>query len=151
MTASQSTGGRTPVVKLEMENFARRLKSVLDEKNMSQADLARKIWGSTTDSRGFDVARNRDRISVYLAGKSMPDSKNLRAIAEALNMKAEELAPDIIAATVERENPEIQFTMVSGHTDKVYLRVNKLVPLAVAAQIVTLLSDTTTTTTTTTA
>lgn len=136
-----NTANSTPVQRLEMETFARRLHKLMLEKKMSQSDLARKIWGQGTDSRGYNVAKNRDRISVYLKGQSYPDQINLQRIADVLGVTTEELAPDAVAAAVERDNPEVQFTMVAGHSDKVYLRVNKLVPMALAAKIVTLLSE----------
>lgn len=137
-----SAGGRTQYQKIELERFARKLHEKMIEKGMSQSDLAAAVWGRTTDARGYDVAKGRDRISVYLKGESFPDPHNLQRIAEALGMTTAELAPDITAATVEKENPEIAMTMIAGHSDKVYLRVNKLVPLALAAKVITMLSDT---------
>lgn len=136
-----ASGGRTQYEKLELERFARKLHEAITAKGMSPSDLAAEVWGRTTDTRGYSVAKGRDRISVYLQGKSVPDPKNLAKIAEVLGMKVEDLAPDITASTVEKENPEIAMTMVAGHADKVYLRVNKLVPLALAAQIIQMLSD----------
>lgn len=41
----------------EYEDFARRLVDAMARKGMSQSDLARAVWGSTTDTRGRDVAR----------------------------------------------------------------------------------------------
>lgn len=126
---------------MENEHFARVLNKRMLELGMSQADLARAAFGETTDNRGYTVARGRDRISSYLHGKSLPDPVNLQKLADALGMSPESLAPDITAATVDRENPEVALTAIAGHSDKVLLRVNKLVPLALAAQIVTLISN----------
>jgi hypothetical protein len=136
-----ASGGRTQYEKLELERFARRLHEAIVSRNMSPSDLAAEVWGRTTDSRGYNVAKGRDRISVYLQGKSVPDPKNLARIAEVLGMKVEELAPDITASTVEKENPEIAMTAIAGHADKVFLRVNKLVPLELAAKIISMLSE----------
>ena len=136
-----ATGGRTQYEKLELERFARKLHEAMINKGLSQSDLAAEIWGRTTDARGYDVAKGRDRISVYLQGKSIPDPKNLTKIADVLGMKVEELAPDITASTVEKENPEIAMTAIAGHADKVFLRVNKLVPLEMAARIISMLSE----------
>lgn len=135
-----TSGGRTQYERLELERFARKLHDAMIAKGWSQSDLAAEIWGRTKDKRGYDVAKGRDRISVYLQGKSVPDPKNLARIAKALDMKVEELAPDITASTVEKENPEIAMTMVAGHSDKVYLRVNKLVSLELASRIIAMLS-----------
>lgn len=135
------TSGATPVRRLEAENFARKLHEALIKNDMRASDLARLLWGETTNKEGHRVAKNRDRISVYLAGKQIPDAHTLRKLAEALNMEEAELAPDIVQSTVERENPELSMTMIAGHSDKVYLRVNKLMPLDVATQIINLVNE----------
>lgn len=132
--------GRTHVERIELQQFARRLHDALTAKGMSQSDLAREIWGSTQDTRGYTVAKNRDRIGSYLRGESVPEPQNLARMAEALGTTPEDLAPDIAAATVDRENPELAFTMVAGHPDKVHLQVNKLVDLTTATQVITLLT-----------
>lgn len=62
-------------------------------------------------------------------------------LAEVLGVQPDTLAPDVVAATVDHENPAVQMTAVGGHFDKVHLRVNLLVPLKVAAQVVALLSS----------
>ncbi|MDA4637053.1 helix-turn-helix domain-containing protein, partial [Escherichia coli] len=99
------------------------------------------IWGETTNADGRTVARNRDRISVYLKGKTVPDPVNLQKLAEALGVDPADLAPDVIGAAVERENPELSMTVVAGHSDKVYLRVNKLLPLQYAVKIVNVVEE----------
>ena len=136
-----SGAGRPPVVKIELENFARRLHQAMTAKRLSQSDLARKIWGSTTDKRGYNVAKNRDRISTYLRGEALPDTRNMQALADALGMTTAELAPDISSAAVEAQNPEIQMTAIAGHSEKVYLRLNKMLPLPVAVRIVSLIAE----------
>jgi transcriptional regulator with XRE-family HTH domain len=134
-------GGKTFSETLAAEEFSRRLYKALLDRQMSASDLAREVWGTYTDKRGYDVARNRDRISQYLKGQSLPEQRNLVRIAEILGMKPEDLAPEIAGSIVERENPEIAMTAIAGHTDKVLLRVHKLVPLPLAAKIIQMLSD----------
>ena len=68
-------------------------------------------------------------------------ASNLERMAKILGVDPKELAPDLTAATVDRENPEISLTAVAGHHDSVYLRVNKLVSLELAAKIATLISE----------
>ena len=125
---------------LTMQTFSKQLHRLLLEKQMSQSDLARTVWGTTTDSRGYKVAKNWDRISAYLAGRSLPDQRNLLRIAKALGVEPETLAPEKAGALEERDNPEIAMTVLAGHTDMVHLRVNKLVPLSLAAEVISLLS-----------
>jgi transcriptional regulator with XRE-family HTH domain len=129
------TGGPTMGYRHDMEVFARKLHDVLTANNMSQSDLAREVWGTTRDGRGFEVAKGRDRISAYVNAKAFPEPGTLRMLAKALNMKPEELAPEAVASAVDRENPAVSITAVAGHFDKVYLRVNQLVPLAVALEV----------------
>ena len=67
------------------------------------------------------------------------DPHNLKKIADALGVPPEELAPDITAATVDRQNPEFAMTVVAGHSDKCHLKVNKLVPWSIATMVSQLL------------
>lgn len=132
--------GMTTIETHAMQNFARRLHELMTAKGLSQSDLAATIWGRTTDSRGYDVARNRGRISVYLQGKNYPDPANLKALADALGTTPEELAPDIFAAAVDREHPAISITGVASSLDKVHVRVDALLPMAAAAEIASIVA-----------
>lgn len=134
------TGPSMPM-QLASENFARRLHKVMTERGLSRSEVARLAWGTTTDKRGYTVAKNRDRISVYLKGRTIPSAKNLRVLADALGVPVEELAPDIHAATVERENPELALSVVAGRPDQTHLRVNKLVSFKTALAVAQLVND----------
>lgn len=145
--------GLTSEERLMHEDFARRLHKLMIERGMSQSELARAVWGEIErkDHRGNIVlkgdgepqmvARNRDRISVYLSGKGFPDQKNLAAIAKALRTTPEELAPDLVGAAVERESPEQSMTAIAGHPEKVLLRINKLLPLDVALRALNVINN----------
>jgi transcriptional regulator with XRE-family HTH domain len=137
--APAGAAGRTRIMQMELEQFASKLQALRIAKDWSQSDLAREVWGETETRAGRKVAKNRDRISTYEMGKSWPDPHNLTKIANALGVSPEELAPDITAATVERQNPEIAVIAVAGHADKVHLKVNKLVPMSIATLIMQLL------------
>lgn len=123
-----------------IEEFSRRLAEQMHKQRLSQSDLARKVWGTTTDARGYEVARNRDRISQYLKARAMPDTSNLVAIANALGCDSDDLAPPAGSAA-EQANPAIQITTVAGTPDKVYLTVNALVPMATALKVGQLIAD----------
>jgi transcriptional regulator with XRE-family HTH domain len=141
-SAAEAVAGRTPTVQVGMEQFANRLHDLRTVKGWSQSELARQIWGEQTDKRtGRKSAKNRDRISCYEAGTSFPDPHNLSKLANALDVTPEALAPDLTGATVERQNPELALVSVAGHSDKVMLRINKLVPLGTATQIMALLVE----------
>lgn len=133
--------GRSRAERLELQSFARRLHELMVAKGLSQSELARSIWGKTTDSRGYDVAANRDRISSYLKGRSVPEPANMAKLAKELGVTVAELAPDATAAAVDRANPAVSMTMIAGHADKTHLQVNQLVRLEVAVKIIALLSE----------
>ena len=123
-------------------SFASNLRRLRLDANLSQSDLARKIWGDTTDSRGYTVARNRDRISYYEAKKAVPEAHTLKVIADVLGTTVEELAPDLIARDTDKQkDPEISMAMVKDRTDLVHLRVNTLCTLGLASKIIALLTD----------
>jgi transcriptional regulator with XRE-family HTH domain len=126
-------------MQMELEAFASKLQHLRTERGWSQSDLAREVWGEIETRAGRKVAKNRDRISTYEMGKSWPDPHNLTKIASALGVSPEELAPDITASTVDRQNPEIALIAVAGHHDKVHLKVNKLVSMNIATMIMQLL------------
>lgn len=133
-------GGKTAPEKLKLKKFADRLKELRVERGLSQSDLARLIWGETTDERGYKVANKRGRISAYEAGRAIPEPHNLTSLAEALGVTIEELAPDVVAAAVDHAEPEIAINMVPGGDGVVHLQVNTLVDLDTAMQIGVLLS-----------
>lgn len=135
-----SSGGPSPIKTLEMQEFGRRLHDIRSQNGMNQSDLARAVWGEHTGPDGKKSAKNRDRISQYEKGQSFPDPHNLARLAEALGVAPEVLAPDVVAATVDHENPAIQVTAVNGHFDKVHLRVNLLTSMVVAAKVLALLT-----------
>jgi hypothetical protein len=113
----------------------------MNEKALSNSDLARLVWGETKDAKGYPVAKNRDRIGVYLKGEGFPEPRTLAKLAEALGTTAEELAPEITAATVDRERPELAMTAVGGDTDKMHVQVNALLPLDVAVKIMEIVAQ----------
>jgi transcriptional regulator with XRE-family HTH domain len=130
-----------PTVEIGQQAFGQRLQQLLDKKGMNYSDLAREVWGSTETKTGYKVAKNRDRISVYIAGKAFPDPRNLKKIADKLGVEVSELAPEHFGdAMIEQSNPAYSITKVQGEGDKVFLRVNKVVPEQVAAKIMFLLA-----------
>lgn len=64
-------------------SFAKRLKQALDEKQMSQAELAEKI------------GKGKSSISQYLAGKNVPKSNVQEQIAKALGCTVEFLNSEV--------------------------------------------------------
>lgn len=124
-------------------DFIEKLRKLMHEKRLSQSALARKIWGEIEDPRGYKVARNRDRISSWLAGKSTPDLENLNKLAVVLDVSPDELLPHtepLPGSHAQYGPPEITITSVAGTSPgTVLLQVNKMVPMPVALKVASLL------------
>jgi transcriptional regulator with XRE-family HTH domain len=71
--------------------FAARLKQLMDARELTQSALAAEIWGRVKNSEGLDIARGRDRISVWLRGKALPDDKQLAKLARILRVEPTDL------------------------------------------------------------
>jgi transcriptional regulator with XRE-family HTH domain len=101
------------------------------EKNWNQSDLARAAFGSD----GAGNARGRDAISTYIRGLAFPEPKSLKKLSDAFGCEPHELLPNTIEAAMDNEIPALEIRQASGHPDKVWLRVNQMVSLEVAAKI----------------
>lgn len=137
-----STGNRS-----EYRVFAEALRAAMDRKGLTASDLARLTWGSTTDSRGYSVAKGRDRIGHYLSGASFPNPGNLDELARALDVTPEDLAGAFTGANPGHNpghnnpghNPgprrsTLTFTLLDA--DMVRLTMDQIMPLDLAMQIV---------------
>jgi transcriptional regulator with XRE-family HTH domain len=102
-----------------------------EAKGWSQSDLARVIWGLITSTRGYPVARNRDRISVYERGLSSPNGLHLKQLAAALGV-----APaDLLDGPAVGPSPTFLITQAPTEPGKARLQVDMVVPFTVAAAI----------------
>jgi transcriptional regulator with XRE-family HTH domain len=122
-------------------DFARRLHAAMLAKGWNQADLARAAWNGETrkDSRGYEQPIGKDRISVYLKGRVLPDAQNLKRLADALGTGVEELAPvSGGVAPVDFDNPDFVFSPASG--GKILVVLKYVMPAEAAAQIMALIA-----------
>lgn len=87
------TGARLPIERVRDISFAKRLSQLMAEREMSQSALAARIWGRQKIGAKL-VAKGRDRISVWVAGKNFPARENLAKLAKALDVRTSELAPE---------------------------------------------------------
>lgn len=128
-----------PIDETPKEAFAEVLRTLMLEKRITASELARKVWGTMKDYRGYEVARNRDRVGHYLSGKSFPEKENLQKIAKALGVPFEKLAASQPAPTVrDTRKKDIEFVVhTSGpHMGEALLSLNKItVSLKSAMQI----------------
>lgn len=74
-------------------SFSNRLARIMEEKQVTRADLARLVWGTTLDSNGYEVARNRQLIGRYLSGETHPENKTKKLLAEALGVNYSKIDP----------------------------------------------------------
>ena len=122
--------------------FAQKLREAMDQAGLAPSDLARRIWGDAAPTaKGYVSARNRDRISKYLAGKVIPDAATLKLLAEALRVPEESLAPQVVGTRLEREHPELRLTVIAGHRDRVHLTINSAMSLSKAMRMIALLEE----------
>jgi hypothetical protein len=135
----------------ELQAFADALDALMKRAGIKPADLARMVWGTTVDSRGYTVPRNRDRIGSYLSAQSYPEPDNLRKVADALGVPVEELAstrpPPAERPEVPRQNPprrasgeggnpgELVLTAVPAKPGRTILRVHREMSWKLASQI----------------
>ncbi len=112
-------------VAADKDAFARRLYRLMLDNNLTQSDLARKA--------GIE----RNRISSYVRGISLPTGLYLKKVADALGVKPTDLLPD------ERLAPaKAAYAMtVSADGKNMRLTANVRLPTTVGAQIVALLTE----------
>ena len=120
--------------------FPQRLFELRNRHGLSQSAVARRIWGVMTDRRGYEVARNRDRVSSWEAGRSIPTKLNLMTLAQVLNVSVEDLAPDLLAGNPTFAPAPTKFSLVCLPNNMAHVRVDTTVTFEVATQIAALLS-----------
>lgn len=114
---------------MDSRTFPAWLKAAREAKGWSQTDLARAIWGSIANRKGYLVARNRDRISCYENGKSLPNARHLKQMCDALGVPPPDLGP-------ERRPPPPKFLMTeSAKPGNAFVQINMDMPYSIAAAI----------------
>lgn len=121
--------------------FSRNLDTLMKKQGLSQSDLARKVWGTSTDSRGYVVAKNRDMISSYLRGATAPTVSTLGRLARALGVTATALGGDLALPATDRDNPGFRLTAVAGDAKRMHLHIDLIVTTKAAAKILALLAS----------
>ena len=110
----------------EREDFARKLKRLTAKRGWNQSELSRRS------------GIGRDVISGYVRGKHLPDLANQGRLAQALGVPIEDLFPEM-APLEAPERSGLEFKAFDDGT--ALLRVNRRVPLAIALEVLKLLSD----------
>lgn len=109
---------------LGKQEFGRRLMKFMLDRGWNQSDLAR------------NANLGRDAISTYVRGRSFPEPKSLRALADALGKSTEELLPNSVTMAMDADTaPMLEIKQAAGHPDRVFIRINRMVTLQQAAEI----------------
>ena len=140
----QGRGRPSQEARIEYKEFAEKVHAAMLKKRMNISDLAREIWGSVVDYRGFTVAKNRDRAGFYLAGKSYPNEANLKLLAKALDLNVDELRvekPSIGVQRTRTSDRDVQLTILASDPSKALLQISLLTPTDGAVQVVALIND----------
>ena len=130
------------VAKPENIPFASALSDAMANGNLKASEVARRIWGTTKDKRGYDVARNRDRIGHYMKGTSYPEPDTLIKLAEAVGVPVARLAidrPVSVAARV-RQAVDIHLTVLADQPSKARLQFDRILDFDTAVRIMQELS-----------
>lgn len=115
-----------------MKTFAKLLHDAMEAKKMTASDVARAVWGTTKDYRGYEVAKGRDRIGHYLAGASRPGRANLITLAKALDMPVKMLSDALPAPKVREERKLVEIKELTN--DRAMLKVHGIIVSLKAAR-----------------
>lgn len=111
---------------LTKQEFGRRLHRMLLERGWRQSELAR---------RG-DL--QRDSISNYVRGRSLPTPLNLQKMASALGVKPEDLLPNHLESAIAEDEPDFELKVSPGDGTRAWVRLNRMLSLETAVQIAAL-------------
>lgn len=127
-------GAQLPAERVRDIDFAKTLQKLMAEREWSQSDLAAKIWGRYTNSEDKNVARGRDRISVWVSGKSFPDKENLEKLARVLGVKIGDLAPRAELKAAHHGAADWSITRPHGQ-EGVFVQIAQYLPAEIAHEI----------------
>lgn len=101
---------------LTREQFGERLFNLSVEKGWTQAELGRQA----------DISRNA--VSNYMRGNYLPDPVSLKKLAEALDVKPEDLLPNIVEAEVKmsRSDPVLEVRAAADPSSS-WVKINRLI------------------------
>jgi transcriptional regulator with XRE-family HTH domain len=130
------SGARLPTERARDIAFAKRLQQFMNERELTQSDLAAAIWDRYENTEGKFVARGRDRISMWVRGKNFPDTKNLEKLAKALDVKVSELAPTALVKAAHHGTADWSITKPNGNGDgSVFIQLALFVSAETAHEI----------------
>lgn len=112
--------------------FPDRLQRLMDKQSLTRADLARRVWGTIVDERGYEVAKGRQLVGKYLSGGTVPSENTKKKLATALNVSFQEIDPKSLAS--DRPGSGITLTPVGNTQSRLDLSI--VLPIEVAGDII---------------
>jgi transcriptional regulator with XRE-family HTH domain len=134
--APRVAGARLPTERMRDVKFAQRLRQLMSERELSQSELAAKIWGRHISSEGKNVAKGRDRISVWVSGKSFPDRENLQKLAKHLKVRPSELAPEAELKAAHSVAADWSLTKPHGEEGMSFFQAARYLPDDIAHEVI---------------
>jgi transcriptional regulator with XRE-family HTH domain len=128
-------GARLPTERMRDIKFAQRLRQLMSEREMTQSDLAAKIWGRHRYGSKY-VAKGRDRISVWVAGKNFPDRENLLKLAKHLKVEVSELAPEAELKRAHSVAADWSLTKPHGEEGMSFFQAARYLPDDIAHEVI---------------
>lgn len=101
--------------------------------------MIKKGWTQSELARKAELPR--DSISVYIRGKSLPTPISAGKLAKALGVKPEEILPNHIESAIDEDSPAFELKQSPNTPGTAWLRVNRLVTMAVGLKIAELLAN----------
>jgi len=112
---------------LTKQEFGKRLYNLMLSKGWHQSELARKS------------GLNRDAISTYIRGRTLPSPQNRDALAKALGVDPDVLLPNYLEAAINEDSPAFEMKVSTSAKGMAWLRVDMLVRTSTAAKVAELL------------
>lgn len=119
---------------VQRQEFARRLRALMRDRNMSQSDLARKIYGE--DKKGG--AKNRYRIESYYNGRNVPRAESLAQLSKALGVEPDDLVPALDAS--QDQDPLVSYEQISRTEARLGILPHKMA-VSKAIRIIEILNE----------
>lgn len=129
-----------PVEQVKIQ-FGSRLQKAMIQKGWNQSELAaeaaKHLPEDKKKGKPLADAFGRDKISMYIRGRTLPSPVYLRALCKALGTTPEELLPTRGRAAAAQKAPSLDFRQMED--GNVFLRVNQAVSMETAIEIVAIL------------
>lgn len=113
----------------------------LDNRHLIKAEFSKRLYAKISE-RGWtqsEFARNcdlnRDAVSTYVRGRSIPSPVALEKMAGVLRVRPEELMPNYFESAHARQEPTFELRDVPNEEGYMWIKLNMRLPKKIAMQI----------------